>query len=688
MSAVVNLKDVLFGDGKTYRVIAFYQGEVVLFRMDKRGFQIDTIPFSDLESEIRTGNIVKITDPASDNRYAAHSDNEMNAAQKRYDLIAPIVTNPEAILESRLRTAIIRSQSISEEDFATKRRYAYRYLEKYFRDGMTVTCLTRSRDGSASRSYSVKTGRKSRTGLGTIVTDEIRNMMTSVITKNILKIGGLSVHQAYGVFTKEYRVANPSVPDNAIPTEAQFRYHYDTRISLADKVRKRNPSAIMDKDIAPATGTVLQVAQYPGARYEIDSTVDNVFLVASDRVLPVGRPVLYSVTDAFSGMIVGINISFEGSQYKSAAQALFNAIRNKQEFCRKYGIEIDNDEWPAEGIPSCVVADNGELEGRQIENFSKTFSVQISNTAPMRGDQKGTVESSFRQLQHQLKEFVAKAAPDPITLKKAGGKDNRHNAFLTLLDYTKLVIEAVRVVNRHVRTVIPVGYPVGRPVTPISVWQWAKKEGMWGLTTVDNPLRLRIALMPNVKPTVSSLGINVDGLRYECLADEVKTLFFRGAHNKARPKRVLVAYDPSDVSCAYLIPDSNRPMTVYRCQLTPKFARFAGMSIYEARRVLEEERTTTIMVQHENAIAEGETRRRQDQIVEEAITQKPTSELSVAEKIKRISESRMQERITQNREQSFASTESLKKPEPSRQIQNDDDELKPVQSFNDLSEGW
>lgn len=35
MSAVVNLKDVLFGDGKTYRVIAFYQGEVVLFRMDK-----------------------------------------------------------------------------------------------------------------------------------------------------------------------------------------------------------------------------------------------------------------------------------------------------------------------------------------------------------------------------------------------------------------------------------------------------------------------------------------------------------------------------------------------------------------------------------------------------------------------------------------------------------------------------
>lgn len=143
MSAVVNLKDVLFGDGKTYRVIAFYQGEVVLFRMDKRGFQIDTIPFSDLESEIRTGNIVKITDPASDNRYAAHSDNEMNAAQKRYDLIAPIVTNPEAILESRLRTAIIRSQSISEEDFATKRRYAYRYLEKYFRDGMTVTCLTR-----------------------------------------------------------------------------------------------------------------------------------------------------------------------------------------------------------------------------------------------------------------------------------------------------------------------------------------------------------------------------------------------------------------------------------------------------------------------------------------------------------------------------------------------------------------
>lgn len=130
MSAVVNLKDVLLWDGKTYRVIAFYQKEVVLFRMDKSGFQIDKLPFSNLESEIRTGNIIKITDPASGNRYAAHSENDMSAAQKRYDLIAPIVTNPRAILESRLRTEIIRSQSISEEDFATKRRYAYRYMEK------------------------------------------------------------------------------------------------------------------------------------------------------------------------------------------------------------------------------------------------------------------------------------------------------------------------------------------------------------------------------------------------------------------------------------------------------------------------------------------------------------------------------------------------------------------------------
>ncbi|WP_449026840.1 hypothetical protein, partial [Parasutterella excrementihominis] len=77
-----------------------------------------------------------------------------------------------------------------------------------------------------------------------------------------------------------------------------------------------------------------------------------------------------------------------------------------------------------------------------------------------------------------------------------------------------------------------------------------------------------------------------------------------------------------------------------------------------------------------------------DQIVEEAITRKPTSELSAAEKIKRMSESRVQERITQNREQSFTSTESLKNPEPSRQTQNDDGEIKSIQSFDDLSEGW
>lgn len=694
MSAIVNIRNVIRRGGKDYRVIALLEDLVVLFPIEGTAFKVDCVPFHVLGAELRDGTSTRIDDPAIQYLNVSHTPKEIEAAQQRFSLIEPIVHNTEAIVNSKLRLVILKNLAEERGETLEKiRRYAYRYLSQYFRFGMSVSSLARQRtpESVTNRAYKVKGGRKSRLPQGTIVTNEIRALMTDVLKRYVLKDGGLSIPQAYSVFATDFAKTFPSIPKEQVPTITQFRYHFNTRISAVDKVTLTNSSIILNKDIAPATGTVLEIAKFPGAIYEIDSTVDNIYLLSSDKTMPVGRPVLYSVVDAYSGMIVGIDVSFEGSQYRSAAQAIFNAIRNKQEYCNSFNVLIGEDEWPAEGIPTAIVADNGELAGAKIEHFAKTFGVQISNTAPHRGDQKGSVEQSFRLLQHELASFVQHAAPDPVTLKKAGGKDNRSNATLTLYEYTRLVIEAVLLVNKRIRTVVPSDYPVTSPATPNAIWLWARNRGRWGISAVDSAMRLCFALMPTVKPTFSDHGINVEGLRYECQNDAVKELFLRGRNNRSRPPRALVAYDPSNVSIAYLIPDSNKPMTFYPCELTANYKRYAGMSIYEASRVLETKRDTDTKTRRENAFAEGETRQGQALIVEQAKATKPQTTMTNSEMTRRIAQSRSQERLEQNRALSFATTEPTKKlPQqdvPSEE-QSSDGEWKALASFDDIADDW
>ena len=64
-------------------------------------------------------------------------------------------------------------------------------------------------------------------------------------------------------------------------------------------------------------------------------------------------------------MICGIYIGLESGSYTGAMMALLNATMNKVEYCRQYGIEIEEKDWPVHYLPEAIIADRGELEGRK-----------------------------------------------------------------------------------------------------------------------------------------------------------------------------------------------------------------------------------------------------------------------------------------------------------------------------------
>ena len=62
-------------------------------------------------------------------------------------------------------------------------------------------------------------------------------------------------------------------------------------------------------------------------------------------------------------MICGIYVGLESGSYLGAMMALLNATTDKVEFCKQYGIEIEEKDWPVHHLPESITADRGELEG-------------------------------------------------------------------------------------------------------------------------------------------------------------------------------------------------------------------------------------------------------------------------------------------------------------------------------------
>lgn len=97
-------------------------------------------------------------------------------------------------------------------------------------------------------------------------------------------------------------------------------------------------------------------ASYPLQRVEVDHTPLN-WVVLCDRTgLPLGRPILTVVIDAYSGYILGIYISFYGPGVTSVTGVLRNAVMPKGDLIKGLGLK---NHWLAQGLGDEWILDNG-----------------------------------------------------------------------------------------------------------------------------------------------------------------------------------------------------------------------------------------------------------------------------------------------------------------------------------------
>ena len=439
---------------------------------------------------------------------------------------------------------------------------------------------------------------------------------------------------------------------NEAPTYYQFWYWYHKERKPVASIIAREGQRDFNLRKRAILGSANQGVQGPGALFQIDATVGDVYLVSKfDRSHIIGRPVIYIIIDVFSRMIVGMSVSLEGPSWLGALLALENMAMDKVAFCQEYGYEIKPEDWPSHHLPRAILGDRGEMLSKNSDRLGNAFGIRIDNTPPYRPDWKPIVERNF----HLLDEMTIHWAPGTTHDRpERGGHDYRLDARLTLDDLRWLLIDCIIEHNTAHRVSDEVYTPEmmrdGVEPYPRDIWLWGI-ENCRGLLREEPPEVIWQNLLPDAPASVTDEGVYFKERHYECQLAKEEGWFELARSEGNKPVRV--HYHPRNASMIYLIPDEDhkgkdpegKDLLLIPCTLTSRDARFQGYDCAEIEDLLVRRKLLAkeaITYERQERIAHDIAR---EQKMKEAIqkTEAALGEASKAERL-RISEHRPVER--------------------------------------------
>ncbi len=407
-------------------------------------------------------------------------------------------------------------------------------------------------------------------------------------------------HQGYG---KREDILVPILPPvTDLPSFGQLRYWCEKERDWETSQKRRLGERRYALSRRPITGDSTQMAQGPGALYQIDATIADVYLVSRwDRNRVIGRPVVYMVEDVFSRVIVGLSVALKGPSWLGAMLALENAVSDKTGFCVQFGIE-DTTWWSAQPLPEAILADRGELEGYNADQLVNALAIRASNTPPNRGDLKAIIEQNFRlmnlKIVHQLPSAVVKD-------RERGEPDYRLDAVLTLEEFTRLMVLSIRDHNQYQRLD---SYPLtedmmadGVELYPLDLWQWGITHRSGYLRSVP-PDILRLNLLPGAEASVTPRGIQFRWVLYTA-ERAIRAQWYERARAQGT-FRVPVTYDPRVMDVIYLWEGNG--LRIEPCTLLDRNQQFRGFTWwdYDAWKQVQSERAVRQETQERQAKAE------------------------------------------------------------------------------------
>jgi len=595
------------------------------------------------------------------------SETEKVHRDKIWAMMRAAVEQEPEIYDGKTRMKILRKVG-NENDVDP--RNLYRFLDKYWRSGKTKNAYIpsfhkRGAQGSIRQSEK-KIGRKPLDGStgGKIITEKDRANFASAIKSYYLNRKKVTLTVVYEKLLKDFYSIKPKhgvgqlklLPQDELPSMHQFRYWYSRNRDIVFEQKKRDGESAFELSGRSVLGKSDFGLMGPGAQFQIDATVGDIYLVSQfDRSNLIGRPVMYFVIDAFSRMVTGVNIALEGPSWASAMITIANMATSKVAYCKEYGVEITEDEWPCHHLPTVLRGDRGEMESKHADNLVNMLNIRIENTPPYRADLKGIIEQHFRTINiNSVALLPGSVKPD---MSKRGGRDYRLDAKLDIRQFTQIIIKCVLHYNNHhymdyfERNEAMMSDRV-EPI-PAKLWEWGIKNYSGALRSMPEKM-VRLAVLPTDKASVTGKGIRFKGLYYS--SDRaVRDAWFEKARSK-KAWQVAVSYDPRDMANIYVWNNDDKAYDT--CSLLDWNNKYTGKCLDE---VVYEQRMGKIVAKR---LKSSETESKVnlnaeiDAIVAEAQKMgKGVPHKSKRERVSQIQENRKQEREA-IRSSSAAITES------------------------------
>ncbi|GAA0758999.1 transposase [Clostridium sartagoforme] len=494
------------------------------------------------------------------------SELQINKREKDWEVIKTYwEVNKYDLLEKHLRTKKFEEISKATDLSVPKVR---KLFSRYWQRGMNKNALlpdyiNSGAKGKERKLTKNKVGRPKRVDYygelieGINITTEVKQHFQIAINKYYRNNNKISLKETYtlmlrdfysNIFKEDNEIKYKVWDESRIPTYNQFYYWFKKSEDIKRDIIFRESKKEFNLKNRELLSNSKQETDGPGTRFQIDATIADIYLVSSlNRNRIIGRPVVYAIIDVFSRLITGIYIGLEGPSWMGAMMALDNMVEDKVEYCKKYDIEIEEEQWPSKHLPEIIIADRGEFEGYSVENLINNLNIKIENTSPYRGDLKGIVERSFRTTNEKVKHKTPGSIQKEF--RKRGDRDYRLDATLTLVEFTRIYIN---IVLHHNNKIIE-KYPMDKEMiadeiaaTPLNLWKWGMENRKGRLKIVDREL-FRLNILPKGKASISRAGIRFKGLYYSSEKAIQEQWFIN-----LKVRSVEIVYDPRNMNKIYI----------------------------------------------------------------------------------------------------------------------------------------
>lgn len=570
----------------------------------------NSLPYPKNLSEIKDGiknGIIKIEEIDNFIRIINEEDIKESDRQKRekaWMIINSIVDRePQIYIPKQRKELVTNVSSKNRVSEKTVLNYLFRYWARgKTKNGLLPDYYLCGGKGKEKTVGSKKIGRPRKhievLGQGVNVNEEIKKTFKIALNKYYYTSAKNSLATAYELMLKDFFVENYKIqnglkmpilkPSSEVPTLTQFRYWYRKENSIKQEITSRFSVKKYEQKYRPVLGNAALQAIGPAYKYEIDATIADVYLVSRfNRNFIIGRPILYTVVDVFSRMIVGIYIGLEGPSWLGAMMALANCASKKVAFCKEYGIDIEESEWPVHYLPEYIIADRGELEGWNIENLINSLHVKVQNTPPYRADWKPFVEKYFNLINQRVKPLI----PGVVNknARERGDKDYRLDSKLDLFEFTQIIIKTVLYYNNNhfLRNYNRQEMQIEDEIqsVPVKLWNWGLVNRSGKLRYVQEDI-VKLSLMPVHKAAVTGQGIKFKNLYYSSKR-LLKERWFENARTKGSFK-IDICYDPRNMDFIYIKSKDGRDYE--KCFLLEHMGRYKNKTLEEIENLIEYEK--------------------------------------------------------------------------------------------------